>query len=741
VKASRFRSFRERHGSLLVASAVVFGVGCVDLLQDRSPVLAVFQRLEWMTYDWRTRVAMGYVPAVAPNLGTVFIDDDSLKTINDRYGFVWPWPRQIYGRLLQELTAEGAQGVAFDILFLERHEPFASEAVEVDPALVTTNVYFKAQLQAAGTNLLSSDDFFALQLSRAGNAVLAVGGEELKPTGELQLQLPIGLFRTNTAALGHIVADVDADGVLRRVRAFYDAPGGKRVWHLGIVNAARELRLDLDRAEVLPGRIVLRGEGEVTRVIPIDRQGFLHINWSLRWNDPHLLQDELCVVLQQADKRAAGRTNVFPRWRDKLVVVGSIGTGNNLTDIGATPLDKQDYRVSVHANVANSVITGRFVQVSGVLVGLLLIVLLGGVSAMVTLNLRAVLASVTMLGVLAFYVAAAMLLFVQHRYWLPLVLPVVAGLLTHVALVTHQVVVERKERHRVRSVFTKVVSPDVVNELLKAEQVSLGGARRRVSIFFADVRGFTRVTDETQAAAEEHIRQHGLTGAAAEAYLDGQAGEILSTVNLYLGVIADTVKRHNGTLDKYIGDCVMAFWGAPTANERHAVDCVQAAIDAQRAIYALNLQRASDNQRRIQENGRRAATGLAPLPLNNLMALGSGINTGPVTVGLMGSEAHILNYTVFGREVNLASRLEGASGRGRIVISATTFAELQRLEPALAAQCSALDPIQIRGFREPVRAFEVLWRTAREIDDHFDTNIVLASKPTPTTGFQTAEPS
>jgi len=180
---------------------------------------------------------------------------------------------------------------------------------------------------------------------------------------------------------------------------------------------------------------------------------------------------------------------------------------------------------------------------------------------------------------------------------------------------------------------------------------------------------------------------------------------VLETVNLYLATIADVIKKHDGTLDKYIGDCVMAFWGAPTENPQHAVACVRAAVEAQRAIYQLNQERAVENQRRKDQSGGEGEVELLPL-----LTLGTGINSGMATVGLMGSSDHISNYTVFGREVNLASRLEGFSGRGRIIIGENTFADLKRFAPDLAATCVQQAPASFKGFRESLVTYEVPWR-------------------------------
>jgi adenylate cyclase len=276
-------------------------------------------------------------------------------------------------------------------------------------------------------------------------------------------------------------------------------------------------------------------------------------------------------------------------------------------------------------------------------------------------------------------------------------------------LVTYRAVFEQRERRRVKSVFSRIVAPEVVNELLRAESLSLGGARREVTIMFADVRGFTELTDNVSERTAEFVRRHNLTGPQADACFDEVAEQTLQTISLYLGLVADIVKKHGGTLDKYIGDCAMAFWGAPRPNPQHAVRCVRAAIEAQRSIHALNLSRQAENDRLVIENQARVSAGLAAKPLLPVLTLGTGINSGAAMVGLMGSDQHGLNYTVLGREVNLASRLEGVSGRGRIIIGEETHRQLQRDDPALSAKCVELEPTTPKGFHKPVRNFEVPW--------------------------------
>jgi len=665
---------------ILAVSVLAFVCG-VRLLR-----LDFFERLERMTYDLRMRTALRFSTPTATNLAFVSIEDSSIAAVASgklgyRYGLYWP--RQVYGRLVEELSAEGAKAVAFDVLFGElRHD---------HPAV-----------QMADGRLMESDEFFAAQMRLAGNVLVAV-------TPQL---MPPDLFLTNALAPGDISIDKDSDGVLRRVRAF-DNQG---VWDMGILLAALDLHLDLAHPDLdLPhGRITLHGPNRLTRVIPVDHNGYFYIDWRLKVDNPRLLRAPIESLLWQDKLRLLDRTNgLRDDFRGRLVVVGSGQSGNNLTDRGATPLEKDTLLVSKHWNVANSIITGQFIHPASLPMEFALIIFLGALTAILTWQLRAFSALGGAILLAAVYTAFAFLIFVKFHYWLPLVFPIAGAVLVeHVSLVSYRLVFEEREKRRVKSVFAKIVSPEVMDELLGAEKLSLGGARREVTMFFADVRGFTTLTDEMQQHVADFIQEHQLDADAAEKCIEESAQETLETVNLYLTTVADAVKKYGGTLDKYIGDCVMAFWGAPTPNERHASSCVRAAIDAQRAIRDLNERRSAEEAKREAENMARFSAGLPPRPPLRALQLGTGINTGLATVGLMGSDAHILNYTIFGREVNLASRLEAVSGSGRIIISDTTYNHLLREDPALASTCVELFPVTVKGIRDAVRVYEVPWQTA-----------------------------
>ena len=739
--------------------------------------LEFFERTEKMSYDWRVRQAQRFPTDTATNLAFVYIDDPTIAFVKDRharealgYRYDLPWPRQVYGRLVEELAAQRAKVVGLDVIFAERRHDLAFVQM------------------ADGTNM-DSDDYFALQMRRAKNVVLAITKDVRPPP----------IFATNALTLGDISTEKDPDGVLRVARAFrtnhvwnfafqkleadpdygvdlgqarveakrvvlprVDAddiviplddhgdfemsaffgnklPAGipakakpfvdERVWHMGIVLAAAELGLDLNQAEIdLPhGRIVLRGPNGIQRTIPVDENGYFYVNWSMTLDNPHLTQEPMLNVLRQDHLRLTGQTNdLANKFAGKVVIVGSTASGNDLRDEGTTPLEADTYLVSKHWNVANSIITGKFVRTSSLGVDLLVILILGLGAALLIRNLPVRSGTALVITLAVVYFGLATFLYIHSRYWLPLVMPLYGMFVLTFALTLWRVLFEQAEQRRVKSVFSRMVSNNIMHEVLQAKNLALGGARREVTVLFADVRGFTEFTDKSQDQAIAYISENSLSQEAAEAYFDEQARETLNTVNTYLALVADQVKKHDGTLDKYIGDCVMAFWGAPTVMEKQALCCVRAAIDAQRAVFELNKQRVQENEKRELDNMTRTASGATPRPMLPILLLGTGINTGMATAGLMGSQDDRFNYTVFGREVNMASRLESLSGRGRILIGETTHNHLRRDDPALAATCTALPDLQkLKGFGAAVKVYEVPWRLpgSSPFDEEFATRI------------------
>ncbi len=687
-----------------------------------------------------------------------------------------PWPRLAYGVMLREMAAQGALGVGFDILFDQDFASESDAVRSITGLELSSDEFFAKTIEQASNVVLavvgdvrpSQGDVLPAEIFR--NRGARMGNIFARSdSGVLRRALPY-IDRTNRVWHDDVVAIsraleldlsrahvssnrilippqilnasleggsheilLNSDGTLNLEGA--EAQGGAttgkaftiqtdRIWHMGIVLASKALKLDLSKAKKTAHTITIPGPSGMVREIPLDREGLFYIDWSddsqtLVNRDPTrvielLLWDAARHQGQGGEDKAVRepRQTVGSPLRGKLVIVGSIGTGNNIADHGTTPLEDQALLVTKHLCVANSMLSGRFIRFFSDRVELVLILGWGVFSALLTWRLRALTASLAVVLSGLFYVGFSQLVFAKTRYYLPMFLPLFGALLTnHVVLVTYRVVFEQREQRHLKSVFNRLVAPEVVTELLQADSLNLGGSRRRITVLFADVRGFTEMTDSIQANAEEHVQKNQLAAADAEAYFDAQARETLSTVNLYLGTVADMVKKHGGTLDKYIGDCVMAFWGAPIVNPRHALECVRAAIGAQRALEVLNQERFAENRKRERLNAERQEAGQPLLSILPLLTCGTGINTGMVTVGLMGSDSHILNYTVFGRDVNLASRLEGVSGRERIVIGEATYKDLVEYDPGLAGKCVELPAERVKGFRKAVKIYEVPWKS------------------------------
>ena len=298
------------------------------------------------------------------------------------------------------------------------------------------------------------------------------------------------------------------------------------VWSMGIVLASgSDLKLDLDKTEIQPQhhRVVLHGENGVTRTIPLEPDGSYYIDWELNVTDsslqggkagtaPIFQAGSLEELLQQSIDRAAGNPPTNAWWKGRLVMIGSAATA--LSDIGHTPLENSTILVSKHLNVANAILTNRFVTTSPLALTLLLIVRRWAAwPAWITSAVARPLAGTALMAaVVVVYVGLACWLYVAHRFWLPVVLPLFcSGLVTHAMALTYRVQAEQAEKKRVKSVFSKMLAPEVVDELLKAAKVSMGGVRREITVYFADVRGFTTLTDKTQTQAVEYVEKNKLS--------------------------------------------------------------------------------------------------------------------------------------------------------------------------------------------------------------------------------------
>lgn len=651
----------------------------MELASQHVPELAFLRRLEWASYDWRVQHSMRFQQPKSDRLGSVFVDDLSLAEITRKLKVQWPFPRWVHGLVLKELTDQGAAAVAYDIFFIGRRPE------ELTPSSLRGE-------------RMSSDEFFAQEIARHGQVVLAASEDPLQPRKDLKRPDP--LFSVPAAAVGHALRMTDADGVVRRVKPVFVDDHMQRTWQLGLTLAARQVGWNLDRAELDDWSLRVPDNNGRIHEIPLDGQGNLLVRWI--WDPNRSTGPEhagMPAVLGAQSYRVKHGRLPLDYMRGRFVVVGSKGLNSPIADWGATPAGPSTPFFTVHMNVANSVLTGAFVRVPGLPARVAILWLFVTVVGLLTWRLRAVWATL-MVGIfIVFYLSVAWWSYVSHGWWLPVVMPVIGAIcISHGLMLVFRFFMERSHRRRLRGVFANLVSPKILDLLLQQPHVSWKPREKYMTVFFADIRGFTALTDRRSAPAK------GAEDSSNEA--PGTENDVLATVNLYLSAVVEAIKRHGGVLDKYMGDCVMAFWGAPLDDPDHAASALRAAVEAQQAIHRLNQERTARNLEIEHQNQTSEGQALPALPT---LTLGTGINTGLMTAGFMGAESHLSNFTVFGRAVNIASRLEGASGSGHIYISEETRQAALAQSTDLTKQVKLVGNLTLKGIGEPVLVHEVVW--------------------------------
>ncbi len=370
--------------------------------------------------------------------------------------------------------------------------------------------------------------------------------------------------------------------------------------------------------------------------------------------------------------------NVPPdRLKNKLVLIGTSAIG--LLDVKTTPVDPAMPGVEVHAQILESVLTKSLLTHPGYAIGaeLILAVLLG-----IAIIIAAPMLSVFTVAALGAVLIAGLIglswyFFVAHSLLIDFTYPLLSSWLIYLVLTFVNYAREQKQRQQIRSAFGYYLSPHMVEQLARSpEKLVLGGEERRMTILFSDVRGFTTIS--------EHFKDdpQGLT----------------SLMNRFLTPLTNAIIERKGTIDKYIGDAIMAFWNAPVDDDDQEANACDAALEMQARAAALNdeLKREAD------------ANGGVYMPLR----IGIGLNTGPCVVGNMGSDFRF-NYSVLGDTVNVASRLEARTKDYRLplVIGSRTA---ERAKQKFATM--EIDLIQVKGKKQPEAVFTVLGRAEVEQD-------------------------
>lgn len=631
--------------------------------------------VELKAYDWRVRQRADPA-AVHPDIVIVEINDASIRDLAGLVGR-WPWPRVTLAGALDFLSRAPAKVIAVDLTILEpdtrllfQYGDDKLSGTESDAALVDS--------VAAAQNVVLLGDAVYRGVEGGDGSQRAVESWTSPPfklgaaIEERPLLVPPFPSLYDAAhALGHNLLTIDRDGPARRFAPFISV-GGRYVPSLGVAAALQALDLP-------PSDVVL--EGDYIRVgnrrVPLVSAGVRGIDSTktdgrgakmlVNYRAPRLAAGrraytayEFRHVLFSEEALRAGETPMLDPalFRNKVVFIGLSASG--LLDIFPTPFDDLMPGVHLHARVADSILSDRFIRP-------------GSDRTRLATTLALTLAVAVMASALPFIAAAAGALIAVcgwiwtslHVFgggvWLDMTTPLVGMAIAMFAGTAYQYFVEGAEKRAVKKLFGRYVSKDVYQQLVANPALAeLGGKRREMTVLFSDIRGFTSVTEK------------------------GDPEALVAQLNEYFSRMVEIIFRHQGTVDKFVGDLVMALFGAPLDDPRHASHAVAAAVDMVAALGELNRKWASE--------GRA------------VLDIGVGVNSGEMIAGNIGSSS-IMSYTVIGDNVNLGSRLESLNKdfHSRIIISDATRTRLSE-----QYDLRSLGEVVVKGKTRPVAIFEVV---------------------------------
>ena len=595
--------------------------------------LKITESWEWKSWDWRLRLFQE--PSRASDEIAIFlIDQYSLDVYEEQQGLSWPWPRQIYSAVIDYLVAGGARAVVFDLLF---SEPSRS-GVEDD-------LDFAAAIERAG------NVFLTFSLSREE-------GLEEPPLGLLErfslekqslpaepvievksASLPVEVLLTGARGAGNVLFTPDGDSIFRRLLLLFSCQD--------LVLPSLPLALAK----------FIKGEQGMPR-IPLDETGRMII----RYYGPEgtYRSYSIAAIINSWAQLEEGMTPQIPprEFADKIVFIG--GNAPGLLDLRPTPFSPVNTGVEIQVTVVDNILSEDFVSRPPRALWLSLAVLFALITAVGISLLRKIWQMIFFLLLCAALPFGAAWAAFSFGYWLEFVTPEISVLLGFIGAALLNYSVEGRQRRFIKSVFRHYLSPDVIERIIRNPSLlRLGGEKREITSFFSDVAGFTAISE---ALAPE---------------------ELVNLLNEYLSEMTEIILEEGGTLDKYEGDAIIAFWNAPLDQPDHALRSCRAALRCQRRLEELR----QDFRQRYGHS----------------VAMRIGLNSGPAVVGNMGSSRRF-DYTAMGDTVNLAARLEGACKTYgiSILVGEETF---NRIKEEFVAR--EVDRIRVVGKKKPVAVFEI----------------------------------
>jgi adenylate cyclase len=669
-----------KHLARFIIGLVVVAVFLAHSIALWGLRLPLLDNLEAIVYDIRLRLTMP--KTVDTRIVILDIDEKSLAEREHGGEGHWPWPRDRLALLLDKLFDRYEVSiVGFDVVFAERDESSGIRTLErLSEHELRDVTQFRAALEQLKPQL-DYDDIFARKIAGRPVVMGYIFLEKDSATLQRKGTLPapaltakslegrnvatsswggysanLDVLQKAAAGGGHFNSRTDDDGVVRRVPMLAEYDGGYY----------EPLSLAMVR--------VLLGSPPVVAITPdqaLAPEGYPDLEWLQVGPIRIPVDDEATALVPYRGYKGSFsyfsivdvlNERIDPaELKGKIVLVGATAPG--LLDLRATPVAPVYPGVEVHANMISGMLDGSIKQRPPYVVGAEFVLLLssGLVMALLLPLFPPLVSTLTTLAVLAVVLATNVLVF-QYR---DLVLPLASGLVMILVLFTLNMAygffIEERGVRQIKGLFEQYVPPELVDEMASdPEQYDMEPRAADLTIMFSDVRGFTTISEALEPGA---LRDY---------------------INEYLTVMSAIIRnQHRGTLDKYIGDAIMAFWGAPVADPQHARNGVLAALDMQKECRVLNE--------------KFAARGWPTL------TIGVGVNSGNVRVGDMGSNVRRA-YTAMGDAVNIASRLEGITKEygADIIIGEGT----RRLISGFALR--EIDRVRVKGKDEPVTIYEPL---------------------------------
>ena len=611
--------------------------GCFLALQHYS--FAPLETISSKSYDYFFKLR-GSVPP-PENIIIAAIDENSLAKLGR-----WPWSRDKLSLLVNILSEAGTELIVFDIILSEEeaNDSALAESFRNAGNVILPVVFrFDQDKSEASEHLINS-------------AIYSIENPEnfsrYPPPIASDAIIPVPTLLPEALAFGHINMFADKDGTLRREGLIinYD---GYFFPSLALTTASLHLGIPPMLAAIDAGH----GVSLNNTFIPTDPWERMLIYYYGKSNSfPHLSISDILDGKIPPEQL-----------RNKIVLVGATASG--IYDLRVTPFTPEMSGIEKQANVIAGIIEKRFIRPAGgradfiflLIPSLLLTVLVAGRSALS--------ASIISLLFLLSISCLSYFLFVQKGIWISPVYPLFNTLFVLGGVTTFNYAVEESKARKIRTLFSSYVSERVVNELVQhPEMAKLGGDRREITILFSDLRSFTTFSEKYTPE------------------------EVVSVLNEYLSSMTDIVFKWEGTLDKFIGDAIMAFWGAPLPQEDHSLRAVNCALEMLSELEHLNRKWESEGMERL--------------------ACGIGINTGEVLVGNIGSEKKKMDYTVIGDHVNLASRVESLTKKYMtpLLITETTLSAISSfLDEGLRVpvQIKGEDLVAVKGKQQAVKIYTV----------------------------------